>query len=93
MERTTQKKKAIELFGLTDNDEAEALLKVNNPRGKTKLHYDVVNIITINYPHVLIAPGLGEKRIHTFWQTDQQGKRMSLISALSRIKLEKLEPT
>ena len=37
------KKKAIELFGLIDNDKAEALRKVNNPRGETKLHYDVVS--------------------------------------------------
>ena len=39
------KKKAIELFGLIDNDKAEALRKVNNPRGETKLHYDVVSYI------------------------------------------------
>ena len=29
------KDKAIELLGLTDNDEAEALRKVNNSRGET----------------------------------------------------------
>ena len=32
------KDKAIELFGLIDNDEADALRKVNNPRCVTKLH-------------------------------------------------------
>ena len=50
------KEKAIELFGLTDNDEAEALRKVINSRGETKVHYDVVSYIKINYPHVLITP-------------------------------------
>ena len=38
-------KKTIELFGLVDNDEAEALRKVNNPRGETKLYFDVVRYI------------------------------------------------
>ena len=74
MERTTQKKKAIELFGLTDNDKAEALLKVDNPRGQTKLHYDVVSNITINYSHVLITPGLGEKRITHFGRLISKAK-------------------
>ena len=37
------KEEAIELFCLIDNDDAEALRKVNNPRGETKLYYDVVS--------------------------------------------------
>ena len=51
------KEKAIELSGLTDNDEAEALRKVINSRVETKVHYDVVSNIKRNYPHVLITPG------------------------------------
>ena len=39
------KEKAIELFNLIDNNEAEALRRLHNPRGKTKLHYDVVSYI------------------------------------------------
>ena len=58
MERTSQKKH-IELFGLIDNDEPDALRKVNNPRGETKLHYDAVSYTTRNYPHVRITPNLG----------------------------------
>ena len=37
------KEEAIELFCLIDSDDAEALRKVNNPRGETKLYYDVVS--------------------------------------------------
>ena len=37
------KRKAIELFCLIDNDEAEALRRLYDPRGETKLHYDVVS--------------------------------------------------
>ena len=68
------KEKAIELFGLIDKDEAEALRKVNNPRGETKLHYDVVNNITSNYPNVLIIPGLGENQITHSGRVDSKAK-------------------
>ena len=68
------KEKAIELFGLIDNDEAEALRKINNPRGETKLHYDVVSYIRRNYPHVLITPGLGENQITHFSRLDSKAK-------------------
>ena len=34
--------KAIDIFGLIHNDEAEALRRINNPRGETKLHYDAL---------------------------------------------------
>ena len=69
-----KKKKAIELFGLIDNDKAEALRKVNNPRGETKLHYDVVNNITSNYPNVLIIPGLGENQLTHSGRLDSKAK-------------------
>ena len=39
------REKAIELFGLIVNDDAEALRRLHNPRGETKLHYDVVSYI------------------------------------------------
>ena len=68
------KEKAIELFGLIDNDEAEALRKINNPRGETKLHYDVVSYIRRNYPHVLITPGVGENQIIHFSRLDSMAK-------------------
>ena len=48
------KEKAIELYGLIDDDQAEALQRIRNPRGETKLHYDVVSYIRRNYPHVVI---------------------------------------
>ena len=68
------KRNAIELFGLIDYDEAEALRKVNNPRCATKLHYDVVGNITRHYPHVLITPGLGENQITHFGRFDSKAK-------------------
>ena len=34
--------KAVDIFGLIHNDEAEALRRINNPRGETKLHYDAL---------------------------------------------------
>ena len=37
--------KAIELFNLIDNDEAETLRDISNPRGETNLHYGVVSYI------------------------------------------------
>ena len=39
------KEKAIELFGLIDDDKAEALRKIGNPRGETKLHYAAVSYV------------------------------------------------
>ena len=68
------KEEIIELFGLIDNDEAEALRRLHNPRGETKLHYDVVSYIKINYPHVLIAPGLGENQITPFSRLESKAK-------------------
>ena len=66
------KAKAIELFGLIDNDEAEALRKINNPKGETKLHYDVATYIKRNYSHVLITPGLREVQITHFSRLDSK---------------------
>ena len=60
------KEQATELFGLTDKNEAEALRKVNNPRGETRFCYDVLSYSKRNYPHVLITPGLGENQITHF---------------------------
>ena len=57
------KEKAIELYGLIDDDQEEALRRIRNPRGETKLHYDVVSYIKRNYPHVVISAGLGECQI------------------------------
>ena len=39
------KEKAIELYGLIDDDQEEALRRIRNPRGETRLHYDVVSYI------------------------------------------------
>ena len=78
------KEKAIELFGLIDNDEADALRKVNNPRCVIKLHYDVVSKITRHYPHVLITPGLGEDQITHFGRLGSKAngyRKVSLISS------------
>ena len=68
------KEKAIELFGLTDNVEAEEQRKIHYPRGETKLHFDVVNYIKRNYTHVLITPGSGENHITHFSRFDSMKK-------------------
>ena len=63
---TKGKQKAIELVGLIDNDEAEELRRVNNPRGQTILHYEVVNYSTRHYPHAITTPNLGDNEIKQF---------------------------
>ena len=65
---------AIEVFGLIDNDAEEARRRINNPRGETKLHYDRVSNIKINYPSVLITPGLGENQITHFSRMGSKAK-------------------
>ena len=42
------KAKAIELFGLIDNNAAEALRRISNSKGKTLLHCAAVNYIKEN---------------------------------------------
>ena len=68
------KEKAIELYGLIDDDQEEALRRIRNPRGETKLHYDVVSYIKRNYPHVVISAGLGECQITHFARMDSKLK-------------------
>ena len=65
--------KTIESFGLIDNDEAEALRRVDNPNGKTKLHYEVVNYIT-KYPHAITTPSLSENEITQISRLDSMNE-------------------
>ena len=44
------KEKAIELYGLIDDDQEEALRRIRNARGETKLHYDVVSYMKRKLP-------------------------------------------
>ena len=68
------KEKAIELYGLIDHDQEEALRRIRNPRGETRLHYDVVSYINRNYPHVVVSAGLGECQITHFTRLDSKLK-------------------
>ena len=68
------KEKAIELYGMSDDDQTEALRRIRNARGETKLHYDVVSYIKRNYPHVVISAGLGECQITHFARMDSKLK-------------------
>ena len=38
------------------------------------MHYDVLSYTTINYPHVLITPDLGENQITHFGRQDSKAK-------------------
>ena len=64
------KEKVRELFGLIDDDEAEAIRRLRNPSRGRLFHNDVVNYTEIDYPHVLVAPGLGENQIAHFSRLD-----------------------
>ena len=70
------KAKARELFGLIDNDEAEALRRLHNPRGEPKLHYAVVNYKKKLSP-CSNHTNLREEPDNTFLQTGQQGEGIS----------------
>ena len=68
------KEKAIEFYGLIDDDQEEALRRIRNARGETKLHYGVVSYIRQNYPHVVISAGLGECQSTHFTRMDSKLK-------------------
>ena len=68
------KEKAIELYGLIDDDQEEALRRIRNARGETKLHYDVVSYMKRNYPHDVISAGLSECQITHFARLDSKLK-------------------
>ena len=70
------KEKAIELYGLITDDQAEVLQRIRNPRGDTKRLYGVVSYIKSNYPHVMISAGLGECHITHFARMDSNLKRL-----------------
>ena len=68
------KEKAIELYGLIDDDQTEALRRIRDARGETKLHYELVSYIKRHYPHVVISAGLGECQITHFARMDSKLK-------------------
>ena len=75
------KEKAVELFNIIDNDREEALNKVCNPEVETKLHYNVVRYIRINFSTIIINPVLGENQITHFLKVGQQGQGIYQRSA------------
>ena len=70
----TTKDKAIELFGLIDDDKAEAVRRVRNPRGETTLHYAVASYIQRNYPNVIITLGLRGEPDHVLTRMASKSK-------------------
>ena len=52
----------------------QAINKIKNPTGETKLHYKVKSYIARKYPHVIISAGQGENQTTEFQRMDAKAK-------------------
>jgi hypothetical protein len=52
----------------------DAVSKIKNPIGETKLHYKVKSYIARKYPHVIISAGQGENQTTEFQRMDAKAK-------------------
>ena len=52
----------------------DAVNKIKNPTGETKLHYKVKSYIARKYPHVIISAGQGENQTTEFQRMDAKAK-------------------
>ena len=49
-------------------------MRINNSKGETQLHYDVVSYIKRHQPQVIISVGLGERQSTHFGRIDSKLK-------------------
>ena len=53
---------------------AAAIQRIQNPTGKTKLHYRAQKHIKTTYPYVIISAGLGVNQTTDFIRMDSKAK-------------------